>query len=220
MRPMGFLSKRNRGYQSSEADARYREQIERFCALIQEIEATMDFKVGSRGWCYILERHGLLKGDFAAAQKLINACRKSGDLPLDVCAEDESRATAGIEALDRRSIPDEVESWIDHLRNHAHEGYTPISLWDDLDVYVEVVVEKLNLRNLFAPVCDEFHVPITNFKGWSDPNSRAAMMRRFKEHEAQGRRCVLLICGDHDPGGLHITEMMRKNLEDLADPVG
>ena len=39
-------------------------------------------------------------------------------------------------------------------------------------------------------------------------------------HEAQGRRCVLLLCGDHDPGGLHITEKMRKNLEDLSGAVG
>ena len=83
--------------------------------------------------------------------------------------------------------PSEVESWVTHLRDHAHEKYTPISFWDDLDVYVEVATEKLDLRNLFAPVCVEFHVPITNFKGWSDLNSRAAMMRRFKEHEAEGR---------------------------------
>ena len=36
----------------------------------------------------------------------------------------------------------------------------------------------------------------------------------------QAGRCVLLLCGDHDPGGLHITEMMRKNLEDLSRAVG
>jgi hypothetical protein len=36
--------------------------------------------------------------------------------------------------------------------------------WDDLKVYVEVAVEKLDLRNLFEPVCEEFHVPLTNFK--------------------------------------------------------
>ena len=139
----------------------------------------MDFAVGSRGWCYILEPHGLHKGDFDAAQKLITDCRKSGDLPLDICAEDASRETVGLEQIDSNDIPGKVESWIDHLRNHAHEHYTPISFWDDLDVYVEVAVEKLDLRNLFEPVCEEFHVPITNFKGWTDLNGRAAMMRRF-----------------------------------------
>jgi len=46
--------------------------------------------------------------------------------------------------------------------------YTPLSFWADLDVYVEVAVEKIDLRNLFEPVCEEFAVPLTNFKGWSD----------------------------------------------------
>ena len=59
-------------------------------------------------------------------------------------------------------------------------------------------------------------MPITNFKGWSDVNARAAMMRRFAYWHARGKRCVLLLCGDHDPGGLLITETMRKNLNDLA----
>jgi hypothetical protein len=217
---IGALPKRPRGRPSAAAEVKWREQVAAFCKLIREIRSTMDFSVGSRGWCYILERHGLRKGDFDAAEKLINDCRKSGGLPLDICAEDPSRETIGIEHLDTASIEDEVESWIIHLRDHAHEQYTPISFWDDLDVYVETAVEKLDLRNLFAPVCEEFHVPNTNLKGWSDLNSRAAMMRRFAEHEAQGRRCVLLLCGDHDPGGLHITDKMRKNLEDLSGAVG
>jgi hypothetical protein len=180
----------------------------------------MDFAVGGRGWCYILERHGLRKGDFDAAQKLINDCRKSGALPLDICAEDGTRETIGVEQLDSANVEDEAESWIDYIRNRAHASYTPLSFWDDLDVYVEMAVEKLDLRNLFEPVCEEFHVPITNIKGWSDLNSRARMMRHFAEHEAQGRQCVLLLCGDHDPGGLHISEKMRKNLKDLSGATG
>jgi hypothetical protein len=82
----------------------------------------MDFKVGSRGWCYLLESYGLHKGDFDAAQKLITECRKSGDLPLDICAEDVSRTTA-VEEIDTLGVPDKVESLIDHLRNHAHQEY-------------------------------------------------------------------------------------------------
>ena len=107
-----------------------------------------------------------------------------------------------------------------HLRNRAHESYTPISFWDDLKVYVEVVVEKLDLRNLFEPTCAGLLRPGHQFQGLVDLNSRAAMMRRFAAHEAAKRRCVLLLCGDHDPGGLHITEKMRKNLEDLSGAVG
>ena len=180
----------------------------------------LDFAVGSRGYCYLLEEHGLRKGDFDAAEKLITDCRKSGALPLDICAEDESRVTIGVETIDKLDVPHKVDSLIDYLVKRAHEGYLPISLWDDLDVYVEVATEKLDLRNLFEPVCNELHVPITNFKGRSDLNARGAMMRRFKMHEAAGRKCILLICGDHDPGGLLITKTMRKNFEDLSDAIG
>src|SRR5262245_23640443 len=182
----------------------------------------MDFSVGAPGWCYILEnRNALRKGDFDVAEKLITDCRKSGLLPLDICAEDDARETIGLqENITNSTVEQEAANWIDYLRNHAHEGYTPISFWDDLDTYVEMGVEKLDLRNLFEPACEGFYVPLTNFKGWSDLNARAAMMRRFAHHEAQGRRCVLLLCGDHDPGGLHITEKMRKNLEDLSGAVG
>jgi len=97
---------------------------------------------------------------------------------------------------------------------------TPFGFWDGQKVYCEVAVEKLDLRNLFESVCAEFRVGITNLKGWSDINARAAMMDRFAAHERAGRDCVLLMCNDHDPGGLHISEFMAKNLDDLSAAVG
>jgi hypothetical protein len=162
-----LLPRRQRGRPTPAAQVASQEEVANFCALIQEIHSTMDFAVGGRGWCYILERHGLRKDDFDEAQRLIDACRKSGMLPLDICAQDGLRETVGIQQLDSANIEDEAASWIDHILNHAHKNYTPISFWD-VDVYVEVPTEKLDLRNLFEPVCQEFHVPIINFKGWSD----------------------------------------------------
>jgi hypothetical protein len=172
-----------------------------------------------RGWCYILEEYGLRKGDFPAAEALITQLRKTGDLPLDICADDANRTTIGLESLDDDDAEDEADSWINHLLS-VHERYLPISFWDDKDYYLEVVVEKLDLRNLFESTCAEFRVPITNAKGWLDLNSRADMMRRFEKHEKAGRRCVLLLCGDHDPGGLLITNTVLKNIEDLSGAVG
>jgi hypothetical protein len=215
-----LLPKRRPGRQSDAAAIEYNEKVADFRSLILQINSTMDFTVGSRGWCYILERHGLRKGEFGAAERLITDCRKSGALPLDICADDESRKVVGLQLLDDPDPEREAASWIDYITNDVHKAYVPISFWDDQKSYVEVAVEKLDLRNLFEPPCAEFHVPIQNFKGWSDLNARAAMMRRFAEHQAAGRRCVLLLCGDHDPGGLHITDKMRKNLSDLNGAVG
>src|SRR5262249_33047 len=145
-----LLPKRGRGRQTAEADAAYEQRVADFCQLMLQIRSTMDFRVGSRGWCYILEQHGLHKGDFGAAQKLITDCRKSGALPLEICDEDASRVTIGFEKIDSNDIEDEVDNWLYSLRT-AHNHYTPFSFWDDLDVYIEVAVEKLDLRNLFEP---------------------------------------------------------------------
>ena len=46
------------------------------------------------------------------------------------------------------------------------------------------------------------------------------MMRRFKMWEARGKQCVLLYCGDHDAGGLRISEFLRSNIAGLAIAVG
>jgi hypothetical protein len=87
----GLLPKRLPGRQSAETEAAYQRRLAKFCQLILQIKSSINFEVSSRGWCYLLEQHGLRKGDFDRAQKLIGDCRKDGSLPLDICAEDETR---------------------------------------------------------------------------------------------------------------------------------
>jgi hypothetical protein len=217
-----ILPVRPRGRLGAEAEADYRERVRTFCDRIIEINSSLDFKVSARGWCYLLEEHGLAKGDFDRGEKLINDCRKSGDLPLDICADHAARATVGVEDITHLDVEAEIETWIDYLRDDFADTYTPISFWDDQEFYVEVGVEKLDLVGLFQPVCcKEFHtVPITPLGGWADINSRVAMMRRFQKHEEAGRKCVLLLCGDHDPGGLLQSDKMRANLAELSRAVG
>src|SRR5262249_25894126 len=38
--------------------------------------------------------------------------------------------------------------------------------------------------------------------------------------EKCGKRIILLHCGDHDPGGLNISDFLRSNLADLSKAVG
>jgi hypothetical protein len=85
---------------------------------------------------------------------------------------------------------------------------------------VEMVVEKIDLKNLFAPVCAEYCIPIANNVGWGDLNQRSEMMKRFKYWEEQGKQCVLLYCGDHDPAGLNISKCLKSNLKELENAAG
>jgi hypothetical protein len=173
------LPRRSKGRQSQEKADRYDADVERFCRQIIQINSTLDFKVSSRGWCYILEEHGLEKGDFDVAQRLINDCRKSGDLSLDICAEDEARLADNLEELDEEDPVKEANKAIITIQNWGNI-YHPISFWEFQDYYIEMVVEKIDLKSLFSPICEEFHIPCTNSRGWSDINSRARMAERVK----------------------------------------
>lgn len=194
-------------------------EVKAFCAKLMEVRSGYGKPVGSRGWAYILEGDGAInKNEIDAAQKLINDCRKSGDLPLDFCAEDEKRAAANVEEIDES--PKRKAAAIFSYVKSAEDYYYPFSFWDDLDVYVQMAVEKSDLKGLFEDVCAEFHVPIANFGGWADFNARADFMLRFKEKEAEGKKCILLYFGDFDPGGLLISGTLRSNLNDLTNAVG
>jgi len=225
------LPARGNGRPTQAKDEKYQAEVDDFCAEILKIQSSLDFAVSSRGWCYLLEEHGLGKGDFDKAQDLINKCRKDGRLPLDICAEDEARQAIHtefawgheneetVEEAIERELED-IESARDDAIESAGSGYAPHGFWFGLDCYVEMLVEKIDLKELFAPICLEYCIPLGNSRGWPCINSRAAMMRRFQAMEQQGKRCVLLYCGDHDPAGLNISDSFRDMFLDLAGAVG
>ena len=95
--------------------------------------------------------------------------------------------------------------------------YNPFFFSDYQEKYIELLVEKIDLKGIFKPLCEKYHIPYANSKGWADINGRADMMQRFKVWEESGKQCVLLYCGDHDPGGLHISDKIIKNLKDLEN---
>jgi hypothetical protein len=171
-----------------------------------------------RGFCYLLEEHGLPKGDFDKAEKLITACRKNGLLTIDFTAEDNARSEDNSEILD---CPD-PNQFAKHLTSSLHDWshYTPVSFWDFQPIYLYMVVEKIDLKSLFLPICEQYHVPIRNARGWSDLNLRAGIMRRFQEHEAKGRKCVLLYGGDFDPPGLEMPKRLPEQFQELEEAVG
>jgi hypothetical protein len=208
-----------RGRRSASQQAEHDANIEAFARLLEQKRSTLDFTPGSRGWCYLLEQAEVIaKGEFPKAERIINDLRKSGRLPIDFCASDEKRQPANLEDLDDESPEDyadlrvqrAIESW---------KWYEPVSFWAFQDCYVEMAVEKIDLRTLFEDVCAEYHVPIWNAGGWSDINSRADLLKRFRKANAADKHCVLLYCGDFDPAGLQISDFLRKNLLDLEKAV-
>jgi len=194
------------------------ENLKLFAGELMKIQDKVGFRISARGWCYQMETERLINKDsFDKIEGLINKCRKKGILPVDFVAEEQARAFSGVEKEESESPLQWLKGYIRTPLN-CHEWYTP-DWWANERYYIQILVEKIDLKTLFRPVCEEYHIPIATSKGWSSIIQRAEYTRRFKEAEDRGLKCILLYCGDHDPDGLRISDAIRNNLMDLADVV-
>lgn len=190
-----------------------------FAEQLLEIQNQIGFKVSSRGWCYQLEGFGLIdKGRFSRVESLINKCRKGGLLPIDFVAEEEARRFTGVEHPEVREPKEFLSALIESLMRC--EDYYGLDYWEGEGYYIQMLVEKIDLKTLFEPVCREYHIPIATSKGWSSILQRADMVWRFKESEARGMKPIILYCGDFDPFGLAISEFLHKNIWDIRRGTG
>jgi hypothetical protein len=119
-----------------------------------------------------------------------------------------------LEELSDKTPKEHAELYVTAAAN-CWAWYEPLSFWSYQPCYIEMAVEKTDLRILFEKVCAEYRVPVWNAGGWSDINSRADLMKRFQRRATAGRCCVLLYCGDFDPAGLLISDTIRENLRAL-----
>lgn len=193
-----------------------RERLEEFAKELMKISEKIGFKQSSRGWCYQLEVEGVInKAEFDKVENLINSCRKKGILPIDFTMEEEGRKFSGVEVPDTDTPIQDLRYWVNSALT-TEERYIA-DWWEGEEYYIQMLVEKIDLKTLFKPVCEKYKIPIATSRGWSSMLQRALYAKRFKEAEDQGLKPLLLYCGDHDPDGLRISDFIRKNLADLKD---
>jgi hypothetical protein len=190
-----------------------------FASVILKLETQATIPMSSRGWCYFIEGFNLLaKGDFDKAQKAINECRKKGHLPIDFVAEHAMRVWKGVEKPEEVSPEAYLKQWLEGAVQ-AEEYYTP-DWWVGESYYIQMMVEKIDLVNLFEPICREYHIPLVNAGGWYDIMERALAAQRFLKAEEKGLKPVILYFGDFDPFGLAISDFLQKNFWEIARGTG
>jgi len=190
-----------------------------FAEYLLNLQDRLDFRISSRGWAYYLESERLINKDqFDKVEDAINRCRKQGLIPIDFVAEEPARGFENVHIPSsaygttmRQIVCNNLQSVLD-----GDYMYEP-DWWEGEEYYIQMIVEKIDLKSLFTKICKRFHIPIATSKGWSSMLQRAEYARRFKVAEDMGMQCVLLYCGDHDPDGLRISDFLRSNLRDLQD---
>jgi hypothetical protein len=202
----------------------YERRLKDFASEILMINSqrSRPIKLSTRGWAYLLEGlRKIQKGEFDACEKAINDCRKIGLLPIDFVAEDQdaTRRFMGIRtASDPSALLKKPKADAEEMLANL-PSYTT-NYWVGEKFYVMMLVEKVDILNLFKPICDEYHVPIANSKGWTPILLRSYIAALSQRAEANGLTPVLLLFFDHDPPGLKITGRFRKLLQDCERGTG
>jgi hypothetical protein len=90
-------------------------------------------------------------------------CRKEGYLPIDFVAQDISREFNNLEDLteEYKKPIDYLNEWLDYVKKIG-ERKKDVSFWESQKYYVQMMVEKLDVRNLFTDICKKYHIPISN----------------------------------------------------------
>jgi hypothetical protein len=207
-----------RGRPSSE----WLDSLEAFGDQLMAVQEDIGFKMSARGWAYALENAGVItKSNLDEAKRRVNQARDKGYIPLDFTAQDDGRKFA---YTPKPPTPtDDFIKW--GLEDILSGKGLHRSFWQTQDVFIQILVEKVDLREVFAPVCREYSIPIATSKGWSSKNQRGEILRRAAEWRMgegiapndANKKPILLYCGDFDPAGRQISGKLRKNLTDLKD---
>jgi len=97
-------------------------------------------------------------------------------------------------------ISEDPEAEIANLPN-----FIRFDQWARQDYYVEVWVEKEALGAVVAKACDPLLVPYMSCKGYLSASEAWRAGKRFEKAASNGKECVLIHLGDHDPSGIDMT---------------
>lgn len=127
---------------------------------------------------------------------LISDARDAGLIPWDAIEDRGRGIRPWLIEEDELSVVDGIE----------HQF--ALDFWQRQNVYVEVWIEKDALSDVVKRPCQRWRVPFMPCKGYLSASEAWRAGQRFKEAHEEGRECVLIHLGDHDPSG---TDMTRDN---------
>jgi hypothetical protein len=79
------------------------------------------------------------------------------------------------------------------------------NLWEGQDRYCEVWVEKDALIGIVEQAADRLDTPCFSCRGYTSQSAMWAAAIRFIDKADEGRECVIIHLGDHDPSGIDMT---------------
>jgi hypothetical protein len=127
---------------------------------------------------------------------ILTRLRVEGRIPMDAI-DDPTRATV------IWAVHENIKDFIDEELNSFLTGYRR-NLQQSQPHHLEILAEKLTIKNIIQPVCGRFNIPLTIARGYPSLPARSKMVNRFRRSGKE--KMVLLTLSDFDPEGFNIVE--------------
>lgn len=85
-------------------------------------------------------------------------------------------------------------------------------VWKNQLYHVEVWVEKEALANVVGRVSNELDVSYFCCRGYVSQSEMWSAAQRFSSYQLDGKECVLIHLGDHDPSGIDMSRDIEERL--------
>ena len=85
-------------------------------------------------------------------------------------------------------------------------------LWEGQKKYCEIWVEKDALIGIVEQAAERLDTPCFSCRGYPSQSAVWAAAMRFISKTEQGRECVIIHLGDHDPSGIDMTRDIRERM--------
>lgn len=180
--------------------------------IVREMQAA-GYRLTVRQLYYQFVARGLLENkqeNYKRLASIVDDARKAGLMDW-AAIEDRTRMIRGY----GHGIP--LYTSPNSFLKHEAESYYYEDAWAEQDYYVEVWVEKDALLGVIERPCMKYRVPFFACRGYASSSALYNAGKRFKEKAAEGKNCILLHVGDHDPSGLDMTRENKESVNLFAN---
>lgn len=135
---------------------------------------------------------------------LLTRARLQGLIPWDAIGDETRpvvlwRVEPDVRAFIRREMDGFLKGyWRDYQRSQPN--------------HIELVIEKLTVRNIVQPVAQEYGLPLTIGRGYCSIMPRRQMAQRY--HRSGKEKLIVLLLSDFDPDGESISESFARSMRD------
>jgi hypothetical protein len=133
--------------------------------------------------------------------EIVNAARLAGELDWYHVTD----RTRGLRGLGHWDSPDEIIS-------SSASGYMT-DRWALQPYRVEVWVEKDALSGVIGRTAMRYDVDYFSCRGYTSQSELWRAAQRMIRHQDDGKKCVVIHLGDHDPSGIDMTRDIEERFE-------